>query len=174
MDAYVFAGTATTQAITDVLALVGTDARAALPTPTGSGPELYVALTDVDAVELLTKIAAVVTTSGLTSIQVYLAYGQAGPGDKFPTQGVVDDYVGFALLTTGLANVVSVYEAALAVNGVVGAAMVSGGANVLVEVTSDSTTTLASMLSSVTSLTGVSSSSTCSGAVSAGAGFTTS
>lgn len=175
LDAYVFVTEATTQAVSDALALVGTTARVVLPTLSLSGPELYVAVADSEAIDLLTKIATVVTISGFTTPVVYLAYGSGTTEAQFPTYGVVADYVGFVLLTTTLANTVSVYEAALAVTGVKGAAMVSGGgATVIVEATSDSTTTLESTLTSVENLTGVLSSQKSYGPVSGGAGFTTS
>lgn len=175
MDAYVFAATATGQAITDVLALVGTSARAALPAATGNGPDLYVAVSDTDASSLLTKIAAVVAVSGLTSTTTYLAYGETSVSAQFPTYAAVQDHVGLVLLTTSVANTVSVWEAAYDVTGVVGAAMVSGGggATVLVEATHDSTSTLDSIMSTVGGLTGVTSYITSRGPVSGGAGFTT-
>ena len=175
MDAYVFAATATSPAISTALALVSATARAVLPTPTGNGPDLYAALADADASDLLDKIAVAVDIDGLTGTQVYLAYGETSESAAFPTYGVVQDHVGFVLLTTSVPNTVSVYEAALEVSGVVGAAMVAGagGATVLVEATHDNTTNLDSILSTVGGLTGVTAYVTARGPVSGGAGFTT-
>lgn len=174
MDAYVFATDATTGAVTDALALVSAGtARAVLPISTAR--ELYVALSDSTATGLMNKISSTVTISGLTTPVSYLAFGATSQNAPFPTYGVVHDHVGFALLTTSASATVSVYEAALQVSGVVGAAIVSGGSvNVLVEASSDSTTTLASTLSTVSGLSGVTSAVTASGPVSGGAGFTTS
>ena len=174
MDAYVFATDATSGAVTDALALVsGGTARAVLPISTAR--ELYIALADSSGTGLMNKISTAVTITGLTTPVSYLAMGASSQNAPFPTYGVVDDHVGFALLTTSTTSTVSVYEAALQVSGVVGAAIVSGGTvNVIVEATSDSTTTLASTLSTVSGLTGVTSSVTSSGPVSGGAGFTTS
>lgn len=174
LDAYVFAATATQSAVDDALDLVtaGT-ARAALPV--GSERELYVAVDDTSAAGLLTKLAAVLTINGLTGVEVHLGIGSPPPSMPFPTQGSVDDYVGFALLTTAPSDTVSVYDDAIAVTGVVGAAMVgTGTVSVLVEATSDSTTTLTTMLGNLTTLTGVTDSVTVTGAVANGAGFTTS
>lgn len=176
MDAYVFAATATSPATSTALALVSATARAVLPTPTGNGPDLYMALADTDASDLLDKIAVAVGIEGLTGTQVYLAYGSTSEEAPFPTYGVVQDHVGLVLLTTSVPNMVSVYEAALDVTGVVGAAMVSGagGATVLVEATHDSTTSLDSIMSTVGGLTNVTSYTSSRGPVSGGAGFTTS
>lgn len=174
MDAYVFATDATSGAVTDALALVsGGTARAVLPISTSR--ELYIALSDSTATGLMNKISTTVSITGLTTPEYYLAFGATSQNAPFPTYGVVDDHCGFALLTTSAASTVSVYEAALEVNGVVGAAIVSGGSvTVIVEATSDSTTTLASILSTVSGLSGVTSAVTASGPVSGGAGFTTS
>lgn len=174
MDAYIFAEDATTQARTDALALVGDEARAVLPV--SSDRELYVAVAGADPAELLTNIAAVVTIDGLTGVTTHIAIGSSSAEATFPTHGTVDDYVGFALLDTAPTSTVSVWEAALETSGVVGAAMVSGtgSVDVLVEATSDSTNTLASILATVAGLTGVNTYVTVTGPVSGGAGFTTS
>lgn len=172
MDAYIFAVEATPQAVTDALALVPGTARAALPMP-DEDRELYVAVSDSNAIELLTKIADVVTIEGLSSPSVYLAYGSSSEESTFPTYGVVNSYVGFALLVTAPTSTVSVYEAAQGVSGVVGAAMVAGSASVLVEATAASSTALTTVLGTVTGLSNVLSSVTSQGPVSGGAGFTT-
>jgi hypothetical protein len=174
LDAYVFASDATQSATDDALELVPATARAVLPM-TG-GRELYVALSDSSAIGLMSKIVTTLTISGLTSPVSYLAYGSTSTEAPFPTYGVVADYVGFVLLATAAANTVSVYEAALEVTGVVGAAMVSGTGTVtiVVEATSDSSTTLTGILDTVAGLTNASEVARGSGPVSGGAGFTTS
>lgn len=172
LDAYVFATSASSQAVADVLALVAAGtARVALPT-TGDRA-IYVAVSDTRATGLVSKIASVVTVDGLVGVDVHLAYGSPTPERPFPTQGIVGDYVGFALLTTLPGDIVTVYEAAFGVSGVVGAAIVTGTVNVLVEATASTTTALASILTSVTGLTGVAASFTATGETSSGAGFTT-
>jgi len=171
LDAYIFAEDASSQAVSDALALVPSTARAVLPI--GTARELYVAVSDSSATALLTKITDVVTISGLSGTAVHLAYGSGTTEAPFPTYGVVDDYVGFALLTTTIVTTVSVYEAALDVTGVIGVAIVAGTVTVLVEATAGTLSALNTILSTVTSLTGVSSSVTATGPVSGGAGFTT-
>jgi hypothetical protein len=175
LDAYVFAADATQSAIDDALDLVtaGT-ARAVLPMP-GDDREVYVAVGDSDATDLLTKLAAVVTIDGLSGVEVHLGIGDGTVNRPFPTHGTVDDYVGFALLATAPGNIVSVFEAVWNVSNVAAAAMVgTGSVTVLVEVTSDSNTTVSSALSSLAALTGVTSSVLVQGPVANGAGFTTS
>jgi hypothetical protein len=173
LDAYVFAETATQAAIDDAIDLV-TEGTARAVLPVGSARELYVAVSDSSTSGLVTKLATVLTIDGLTGLETHLAIGPPPPSMPFPTQGSVDDYVGFALLQTSPASAVSVYDAAVQVSGVVGAAIVgTGQVRVLVEATSDSTTTLSSTLGTVAALTGVSASVTVTGAVANGAGFTT-
>jgi hypothetical protein len=171
LDAYIFVTDASSQAVSDALALVPSTARAVLPV--GTARELYVAVSDSTATGLLTKIADVVTIPGLSGTEVQLAYGSGTTEAMFPTYGVVDDYVGFALLTTSVTTTVSVYEAALDVTGVIGVAIVAGTVNVLVEATAATLNALNAILATVTALTGVSSSITVTGPVTAGAGFTT-
>lgn len=172
MDAYVFATGATPQAVSDVLALVSAGtARAALPTT--DDRKLYVAVADTSATNLVTKLAAVLTVDGLTAPVSHLAYGSPTTERPFPTQGIVEDYIGFALLTTLPGNTVAVYEAAFGVSGVVGAAMVTGTVNVLVEATAATSAGVATILSAVRNLTGVTVSAAATGQTSAGAGFST-
>jgi hypothetical protein len=173
LDAYILALTASQSAITSALALVPNTARAVLPTP-GDDLELYVNVSETSATALLTKIAQVVTISGLAGVEVHLAYGTSTTEAAFPTHGIVDSYVGFILLTALPGDVVDVYEAALQVTGVVGAAMVTGSVNVLVEVTAGSESALATIVAAVEGLPDVLTSASGAAATSTGAGFVTS
>lgn len=170
LDAYVFAVDATGGAVTSALALVsGGTARAVLPT--SGDRELYVALSDTDASALLTKIATTVTISGLTTVSTHLAYGESSQNAPFPTHGTVSTHVGFSLLTAAPGSVVAVYEDALVIAGVIGAAMVTGTVNVLVEVTASTTGGVTGILDNVAAITGATEIARAQGPVSGGAGF---
>lgn len=174
MDAYLFAECATDEATAAALAAVddGT-ARAALPLI--GARRLYVAVSDDDAAALFQKVALIAAIPGLVGLTAHSVIEPSTPQPKaYPTHGAVGDYVGFCLLVTLPGDTLSVYTAVQGIDGVVGAAMVTGEAvSVVVEVTADDTTTLATLQLTVRSTPGVVAAPTAMGVTVLGAGFTT-
>ena len=109
-------------------------------------------------------------TSGLTGASSYLG---AAPSDfPFPTHGFVSALVGFCLLDILPGLSIAVYDAAIELAGVIGAAVVTGqGYSVVVEVTAENQEDLAALLNQVSGLPGVRSAATASGASTLGTGF---
>lgn len=174
MDAYIFAVEATQQAIDAAIAAVSAGtARAALPLL--GARRLYVAVADADAAALFAKVAEIAAIPGLVGVVTNLASDPPSPPTKsFPTHGVVGDYIGFCLIRPLPGATLSVYTSVQGIEGVVGAAIVTGEAgSVLVEVTADDTATVASIQNDVEATVGVALVSTATGVTALGAGFTT-
>lgn len=183
MDAYIFSTGATEAAVAALGAGVGSTGPARVVLPLIGSYALYVAVEGADSGELASNVAAVVATSGVTGAFSLQPAASAPPGPPpgwppigwppidFPTHADVDVYLGLSLLTTLPGLAAQVYNAAMAVSGVIGAAAVIGG-GVLVEVTGPDVETVATLQDSVAALSGVTGAATMVGATELGFGFT--
>ena len=102
MDAYVFAREATPEAVTALKSQVRAGGPIRVVCPLTGDRALYVALTGDDAVAIAAGVTTVMTTSGVTGIEIE----QPLPGDlgrvesrMYPTYCSVDSQVGFAKMT---------------------------------------------------------------------------
>lgn len=170
MNAYVFAQSATTQAVSDLIADVGTNGVRVV-CPLGGDRAIYVAITADNENDLDTRISAVVGTSGLTGTSSHIALsGDPNEQVGFPTHYTVSSWVGFAHVTP-VSSASTLAGAAAALSGVIGVAVVTGN-KVLVEVTATTQAGVQSLLAGVTALSGVSSTIfTAYGEAAEGAGF---
>jgi hypothetical protein len=183
VDAYIFCTGATEAAVASLGAGVGDDGPARVVLPLIGSYALYVAVEGANSGALATNVAGVIATSGVTGAFSLQPSASAPPGPppgwppigwppiNFPTHANVDAYLGLSLLTTLPGLAAQVYNAAMAVTGVIGAAAVIGG-GVLVEVTGPDVETVATLLDSVAALSGVTSAATMVGATELGFGFT--
>ena len=167
MDAYVFATTATSGAISTLIGGVGSSGPARVVCPLSGDRELYVAVSANDNNSLATKIAQVIATSVLTGTSSHI--GTSSPA-TFPTHGVVDALIGLTLLSG--AEPGDIADLAAEIEGVIGVAVTNGGnVRVLVESTADTEGALASIMSDVASISGASVVFEATGETSEGAGF---
>lgn len=165
MDAYVFATGATQQAVSSLLSAVGTYARVVLPL---SGDRaLYVAVEGDTQGELDDNVELVTDTSGLTGVTVYTAAGST----THPTFASVDSELGLALLDVIQPTAAAAATAAAAVTGVIGVAIVSSAAQLLVEATAATTGAVNGILDDVDALASLSVVFTATGPTANGAGF---
>lgn len=172
MDAYIFATSATEEAVSTLGAGAEDSGPARVVVPLLASPALYVAVQASTSVALGTAVNAVVGTSGLGGVTAYLA-SSIGTPFGLPTYASVDAYLGFALLETLPGLSVSVRNAATLVSGVIGVAVVTGVCHsVLVEVTGADTDAVAAILATVTGLSGVRAHTTAIGAADLGFGLT--
>jgi len=134
LDAYVFAGSATTSAISTLLASVSPSGPARVVCPLSGDRAVYVAIEAADQSTLQQRINAVTSTSGLSNVTSHVV--SAGQIDSlaFPTHALVQAFVGFAMLSPNSSATASLVANAVSeVEGVCGLAIV--GTKVLVEVT---------------------------------------
>jgi hypothetical protein len=183
VDAYILSTGATEAAVAALGAGVGSTGPARVVLPLIGAYALYVAVEGADSGELATNVAAVIATEGVTGAVTFQPSASAPSGPppgwppigwppvSFPTYAEVSVYLGLSKLTTLPGLSASVYNAAMTVTGVIGAAAIVGG-GVLVEVTGEDVETVATLLDSVGGLTGVTAEATMVGATELGFGFT--
>jgi hypothetical protein len=174
VDAYIFATHATATAVAALAAGVTTGGPARVVCPLIGSHELYVAVSATNDAILQQRVAAVIATTGLVGASTHVASNPGNGESAFPTHAVVDTYVGFALLTPGNGMMQSVYAAAKEVDGVIGAAVVTGmNIHVVVEATAGNLDDLSEILDAIGGITGVTDIATAAGATSLGTGFPT-
>lgn len=172
MDAYVFATEATQTAVAGLGAGVGTTGPARVVLPVIGSHALFVAVAASTGSDLHDAIAGVVATTGVSGCSAFLA-STLGITFLLPVHASVDAFLGFALLDTLPGLSVSVHDAATAITGVTGVAVVTGsGYSVLVEVTGPDSDAVAALLSTVTALSGVRAAATAIGSTDLGFGLT--
>lgn len=153
MDAYIFASSATQGAISTLIGGVGNGGPARVVCPLTGDRALYVAVSANDSTSLSTKISQVVATQVLTGTSAHVATSSPSTHPTYAT--TVDDYIGFSLLSGS--NPSSIASAAALISGVIGVAVTNGtNVRVLVESTSDSSVTLASIMADVANISGAS------------------
>jgi hypothetical protein len=172
LDAYIFSTQATPQAVQALGGAVDPDGPIRVVLPVTGAHALFVAVVADTGTELSAGISGVIGATGLSGLSAYIA-SALGASFLLPVHAAVDAYVGFALLDTAPGTAVAVHDAAVAISGVTGAAVVVGATyDVLVEVTGATETAVASVLTAVTGLTDVTNSITSTGASDDGFGLT--
>jgi len=171
LDAYVFASSATGNALSTLATQVGNGGPARVVLPLSGDRAVYVAIEAPDEETLEEEIDAVLGVTGLSGATAYIVDEAAYDDYTFPTHAVVSAWVGFALLQSNAA--VTLAGVVDGMTGVSGVAVVDNGSQkVLVEVTASTSTSLSSYLSSVTAAQGVTGVTfTATGQLSNGAGF---
>lgn len=169
MDAYVFAGSATSQAVSTLLGSVGPNGPARVVCPLTGDRDLYVAIEAPDSTTLQQRIASVVQTEGLSNVTSHVVTAPAEDNVVFPTHASVSAFIGLVMLTPTTAAASAVARAVARVNGVVGVAVV--GSNVLVEVTAANAGDIEEVFDAIAVANGHLVSFTAVGETAAGAGF---
>ena len=177
MDAYLFARTATDEAVADLRRRAAPTGPIRVVCPLDGDRELYVALTAPDEDSLTSAITDVSSTDGLTEPTPYVVIpgvGEAGvnpPDAQYPTYCEVEAFVGFAMLTVpeGFAG------PPLGAEGVVGVAIVRrpDGRGLLVEVTAGNENDTRARLAGLEGFDGTQLSFRAVGRAADGAGFVT-
>jgi hypothetical protein len=174
MDAYLFIASATPTAISTLGAGVGSTGPARVVQPITGSHALFVAVEATTDSDLNDNVTGVTGTAGLSGASTFLA-ANVGVSFPLPVHSTVDSYLGFCLLDTLPGLSVVVRDAATAIDGVTGAAVVAGtGYSVLVEVTAADTDSVALLMNQVAGLSGVRAIATSVGATALGFGLTTS
>jgi hypothetical protein len=170
MDAYIFAGSATSGAISTLTGGVGQGGPARVVCPTSGDRALYVAVSAANETDLNTKISDVLATSGLSSTTTYIALSGV-ENTNLPTYHEVLDHLGFDVLTG--ASPSSIASSAAQISGVVGVAVVNGSlpARVLVESTATTTGALDTIMDNVEAISGATLVFAATGETANGAGF---
>ncbi len=172
MDAYAFASSATPDAIADLRALVD-QGKLRVVLPLAGASAVYAAAAADTAEELFERIDAVRIVAGLGDVDVLLAAEPEGGTDgATPTWVVVAEVVGFARMRTSAGATGSVHQLAAGVSGVVGVAVVTGGApTVLVEVTGPTVAAVTAVFDDLGNLPGVHNMATSAGFAELGRGL---
>jgi hypothetical protein len=174
MDAYVFITTATATAVSTLGAGAGSTGPARVVLPVTGSHALFVAVEATTDADLNDGVTGVTGSAGISGVSTFLA-ANVGVTFPMPVHSTVDSYLGLALLDTVPGLSVVVRDAATAIDGVTGAAVVAGaGYSVLVEVTAADADSVALLLNQVAGLTGVRAVATSVGATALGFGLTTS
>lgn len=171
MDAYVFASSATSTALSTLAAQVGNGGPARVVLPLSGDRAVYVAVEAPDQETLDEEINEVLGVSGLSGATAYIVDAGAFDDATFPTHAVVSAHVGFALLqSSGPATLAATVAGMTGVSGV--AVVDNGSQKVLAEVTAGSSNSLSSYLSAVVVAQGVTGVTfTATGQLSNGTGF---